>query len=526
MGYRLEEIVGQHHSMFVDDATKQSPEYREFWQRLNRGEYEAGEYKWLDKGGKEVWMQSSYNAILDLSGKPFKVVKYAADITEEKFRSADFAGQIEAIGKSQAVIEFEMDGTIIGANDRFLDAMGYRLEEIVGQRHSMFVDDATKRSEQYQEFWRSLSRGEYAAGEYKRLGKGGKEVWLQSSYNPIIGFNGKPFKVVKYAADVTQQVQTRTDMARVLETVTKSSEGLASASEQLSQVSAQMGAAAEETSTQANVVASAAEQVSANVTTVAAGIEELTASIGEIASNASQGAQVTVRAVEVAETTNSTISKLGESSTEIGNVIKVITSIAEQTNLLALNATIEAARAGEAGKGFAVVANEVKELAKETAKATEDISHKIEAIQGDTRASIEAINEISTIINKVNDIQATIATAVEQQTATTSEMSRSISEAATGSSEIARNIAGVADAAQHTTTGANDSQKAAAELARMASELQELVSSFNVEQDRTDAATILQQAMEALQGNASGKGTDMDQLRNALRGLISETKSS
>ena len=234
----------------------------------------------------------------------------------------------------------------------------------------------------------------------------------------------------------------------------------------------------------------------------------------------------------VAETTNLTIAKLGESSTEIGNVIKVITSIAEQTNLLALNATIEAARAGEAGKGFAVVAKEVKELAKETAKATEDISQKIETIQGDTRAAIEAIDEISTIINNVNDIQTTIATAVEEQTATTSEMSRGVSEAATGSSEIARNIAGVADAASNTTIGASDSQKAAAELARMAADLQALVGDFQIEQhaDGDQDADVLQQvaaAMQALQGTAgNAKGSELQQLRSALQGLITQTGSA
>ncbi len=531
MGYRLEEIVGRNHSIFVDDATIQSEEYRAFWERLGRGEYEAGEFKRLGKGGNEVWLQSSYNPILDQAGKPFKVVEYAVDITEQKFRSVDDAGQIDAISKSLAVIEFEMDGTIICANERFLRVMGYRLEEIVGQHHSIFVDDATKQDAEYRAFWDRLNRGEYEDGEFKRIGRGGKEVWLQSSYNPILDLNGKPFKVVKYASDVTAQVKSRKNMAHVLSTVTKSSEGLASAAEELTHVSQQMGANAEETSAQANVVASAAEQVSNNVATVAAGIEELTASISEIACNASNGAEVAERAVDVTEGTNATITKLGESSAEIGNVIKVITSIAEQTNLLALNATIEAARAGEAGKGFAVVAKEVKELAKETARATEDISEKIETIQGDTRAAIEAINEISNIINKVNDIQATIATAVEEQTATTREMSRGISEAATGSSEIARNIAGVADAAQHTTTGANDSQNAATELARMASDLQALVGDHVNEQrgvEGQDTAVSKQVAavMEALRGTKGIQGSQMDQLRTALQGLITPASSS
>jgi methyl-accepting chemotaxis protein len=255
---------------------------------------------------------------------------------------------------------------------------------------------------------------------------------------------------------------------------------LASSSEELSAVSTQMGANAEETSAQSNVVAAAAEQVSSCIQTVAAGAEEMMASIKEIAKNSCDAARVATQAVKIAEATNTTVAKLGDSSAEIGQVIKVITSIAQQTNLLALNATIEAARAGEAGKGFAVVANEVKELAKETAKATEDISSKIEAIQTDTRAAVDAIAEISGIIRQINDIQNTIASAVEEQSATTNEIGRNIGEASKGSSEIAQNIGGVAQAAKSTAEGAGNSQAASAELARMATELQRLVSQFNI----------------------------------------------
>ena len=255
---------------------------------------------------------------------------------------------------------------------------------------------------------------------------------------------------------------------------------LASASDDLNGVSQTMGSAAEETATQAGVVSAAAEQVNVNVQTVASGSEEMTASIGEIAKNASDAARVAGQAVSVADTATSTVAKLGESSAEIGKVIKVITSIAQQTNLLALNATIEAARAGEAGKGFAVVANEVKELAKETAKATEDISQKIEAIQGDTRGAVEAIEEISSIIGQINDIQTSIASAVEEQTATTNEIARNVSEAARGSGEIAENITGVASAAQGTAKGAEETQRAAGELAQMATALQHLVDRFQV----------------------------------------------
>jgi len=265
-----------------------------------------------------------------------------------------------------------------------------------------------------------------------------------------------------------------------IQAIGHNAETLASSSEELTAVSQQMAGNAEETSAQSGVVSAASDEVSKNVETVATGAEEMSASIKEIARNATEASRVASEAVKVAESTNTTITKLGESSVEIGQVIKVITSIAEQTNLLALNATIEAARAGEAGKGFAVVSNEVKDLANQTAKATEEISGKIGAIQSDTQSSVDAIAEISEVINKINDISNTIASAVEEQTATTAEIGRNVGEAARGTSEIAANIMGVAKAAESTTQGATDTQNASGELAKMASELQSLVGQFKV----------------------------------------------
>jgi len=260
--------------------------------------------------------------------------------------------------------------------------------------------------------------------------------------------------------------------------VAQTCESVANSSENLGGVSHQMSSNAEETATQSSVVSASAEQVTRNLQTVATATEEMTSSIKEIAANAHEAARVATTAVKTAEATNATVAKLGESSAEIGQVIKVITSIAQQTNLLALNATIEAARAGEAGKGFAVVANEVKELAKETAKATEDISRKIEAIQGDTKGAVEAIAQISGIINQINDISNTIASAVEEQTATTNEIARNVQEGAKGGSQVAENIVAVVTAAKSTTQGAADTQTAAGELARMAAELQKVVGQF------------------------------------------------
>jgi len=272
----------------------------------------------------------------------------------------------------------------------------------------------------------------------------------------------------------------KNNLRKTVQAIAEASEHVAAASEELNATSQQITANSEETSAQADVVSKAAQSVSQNLQTVATGAEEMGASIKEIAKNATEAARVATAAVKVAETTTATVSKLGDSSTEIGQVIKVITSIAQQTNLLALNATIEAARAGEAGKGFAVVANEVKELAKETAKATEDISRKIEAIQTDTKAAVDAIASISGVVNQINDISNTIATAVEEQNATTNEMSRNVSEAAHGSGEITGNIAGVAEAAQSTTRGATDTQKASQQLVETSAELRRLVEQFRI----------------------------------------------
>ncbi|AVT79313.1 PAS domain-containing methyl-accepting chemotaxis protein [Rhodopseudomonas palustris] len=391
MGYSLGEIKGKHHSMFVEPSVRDSSDYREFWSRLNRGEYFPGEFKRIGKGGKEIWILASYNPILDARGKPFKVVKYATDVTAQKLKNADFSGQIDAIRKSQAVIEFSIDGTVLDANDNFLHALGYSLGEIKGRHHSMFVDPAEREGAAYRAFWAALGRGDYQAGEYKRIGKGGREVWIQASYNPILDLNGRPFKVVKYATDTTRQVLTR------------------------------MGN----------------ERVRAMMESVAAGAEELNASVREISEAMTKSRQTAMNAVGEVDAADSQANQLNDAAQAMSGIVELINHITGQINLLALNATIESARAGEAGRGFAVVAAEVKNLANQAKQATDKIGTEIGNLTSISGDVVGALGKIKTAIQNVSEYVSSTAAAVEEQSTVTSEMSSSMQRAAAEAAAIA-----------------------------------------------------------------------------------------
>jgi len=392
MGYSLAEIQGKHHSMFVEPAIRDSAAYREFWAKLNRGEFEAAEYKRIGKGGREVWILATYNPILDEKGKPIKVVKFATDVTEQKLRFADLAGQVEAIGKSQAVIEFAMDGTILTANANFLGALGYSLAEIKGRHHSMFVDPSERDGVAYREFWAGLNRGQFQAAEYKRIGKGGREVWIQASYNPILDLNGKPYKVVKYATDTTPQVIARMK----------------------------------------------SERVRGMMETVAAGAEELNASVREISEAMTKSKDTALSAVGKVETADSQAQRLTVAAQSMGGIVDLIGNITGQINLLALNATIESARAGEAGRGFAVVASEVKSLADQAKQATDKIGSEISSLNGISVDVVNALTAIKQEIQNVSEYVNSTAAAVEEQSTVTSEMSSSMQRAAAEAASIGR----------------------------------------------------------------------------------------
>jgi methyl-accepting chemotaxis protein len=390
VGYALTEIQGRHHSMFVEPAVRDGAAYREFWQALGRGEYQAAEYKRIGKGGKEVWILATYNPIFDEQGKTFRVVKFATEITQQKQRTADLSGQIEAIGKSQAVIEFNLDGTVITANDNFQKALAYSLSDIQGKHHSLFVEPSERESGAYREFWAALARGEYQAGEFKRIARGGREIYIQASYNPILDLNGKPYKVVKYASDTTAQVIARKK----------------------------------------------SEHVRGMMESVAAGSEELNASVREISEAMSKSKENAIAAVGKVEAADQQAQRLNSAAQSMSGIVQLIGDITGQINLLALNATIESARAGEAGRGFAVVASEVKNLANQAKQATDKISDEINALNGISGDVVDALNNIKSAIQSVSEYVASTAAAVEEQSTVTAEMSSSMQRAAAEAASI------------------------------------------------------------------------------------------
>ena len=381
-GYDLQDIQGQHHQIFCKSEYANSLEYQAFWERLNHGEHFSGEYCRLDKNGNEIWISASYNPIFNTSGKPFKVVKYAIDITEQKKQSTDYEGQLQAIGKSQAVIEFTTDGVITNANTNFLNAVGYHLDEIKGNHHRIFMDSSEANSLEYKAFWESLGKGEFHSGIYKRMTKTGGEIWIQASYNPIFDPSGIPFKVVKYASDVTKTIESL------------------------------------------NI----AEQATDNLNTVTDAVMQMSSAIGEISKNMNLSKNASSDIIENTGISRTAAEKLSSKMDDMKGIVDLINAIAGHVNLLALNATVEAARAGEAGKGFAVVASEVKNLATETTKATDEIIKRINEISISSEEVITSITNISSTASSVDEYVTSVASAIEEQTSVTREISDGVQQ--------------------------------------------------------------------------------------------------
>ncbi|VVE17446.1 methyl-accepting chemotaxis protein [Pandoraea soli] len=503
VGYQLDEIRGQHHRIFCESDYVASGAYRDFWAKLGRGEFDAGEYKRIGKGGREVWIRASYNPVFDTHGTAYKVIKFATDITADRARQAEFEGKVRAMDLAQAVIEFNLDGTVIAANDNFLNTLGYSLDEIRGKHHRMFCEADYAASPTYRDFWGKLNRGEFDAGRYKRIGRGGREVWIQATYNPILDASGRPYKVVKFATDITQQVELEASVKRraeddqrkvalLLDTVNRAAAGdltgeiAVAGNDPIDQLAdgirhmmddlrgvigkvvksaGEFSSASRDIADRANTVATGAQALGATVEEMNASIEELTASINSIADNTKGADQLAKATQQEAETGARAIARsveamelINKSSEDISEIVKVIGEIAGQTNLLAFNAAIEAARAGEHGLGFSVVADEVRKLAERSSQATKEISKLINestkrVAQGSdvSRQAGEAFEKIVGGVSRTTQAISEISCAAEEQLVAAREVSLAIQHVA----EETEKSAGACETIAQATTGLN-----------------------------------------------------------------------
>ena len=512
LGYTLAEIVGQHHSIFVDAQHSTSPEYRQFWDKLSHGDYDEGVYKRIAKAGKEIWIQASYNPILDTSGTPFKVVKYATDITAAKLKAANSEGQLQAISKSQAIIEFALDGTVLAANENFLGILGYRLDEILGQHHSLFVPSAERGTPEYRGFWEKLGRGEYDAGQYKRIAKGGREVWIQATYNPIFDLNGRPFKVVKYATDTSEQVKAAQTMAEAVAQTQEVSDaaghrdlsrrvplegktglihalcsGVNALVQAMSEMVVRIQQSTEAIGTASSQIAQGnadlsqrTEEQAASLEETAASMEELTATVKQNAASAVQArtlansaSEVAVQGGTVVGQVVTTMESISESSKRIADIIGVIDGIAFQTNILALNAAVEAAGAGDQGRGFAVVASEVRSLAQRSATAAKQIKDLI----GDSTAKVR---EGTKLVGEAGQSMDSILKAVTRVNDIISEISAASGEQSSGIEQVSASISQMDQTTQQNAALVEEAAAAAHSMSAQTHDLAALVSSYRV----------------------------------------------
>ena len=512
VGYSLDEVVGQHHRIFVEESERHSKDYADFWARLNRGEAIEAQFLRIAKGGRRIWLQATYTPVLNSFGKPVKVIKFATDITAQKDVMANLEGQIAAIRKSQAVIEFDLSGMILDANDNFLGAVGYALADIKGKHHRLFVDPAEHNGEAYRRFWEKLGRGEYDEGQYRRLGKGGREIWLQASYNPILDALGKPFKVVKYATDITAN-RLAQDALRAAVADTRGVVNAAMARDLTQRVSLQgktgeiaelcgginelvdsfaevirtVSTISQQITTGANRIGEDSRDLAQRTEEQASSLEETAATTEELAASVKQSAERAREATSLGETANGIANRGGgivgdavvamerieKASSDIAEIITVIDNIAFQTNLLALNAAVEAARAGDAGKGFAVVASEVRALAQRSSEAANDIKKLISNSTQEVASGVRLVKDAGSALSEIVGSSTSVAAAL-------ADISSASNEQANGIEEVAKVVAHMDDMTQRNSSMADQSAGVARELQTATGALKQMVENFRI----------------------------------------------
>lgn len=459
LGYKLEDVRGKHHRIFCEPDYAASPDYKKFWEHLASGKSEAQEYKRIAADGSEIWLNASYNPVQNGEGELYKVIKFATDITASRNRAAESHSKMSALDKSQAMIEFDLDGHVLAANGNFLAVVGYSLDEVVGKHHRMLCEESHSTSTQYVAFWEKLRRGEFDAGRYRRVAKGGRKILLQASYNPIYDSSGRLQKVVKFASDITAQGELEDLVKRRADNFSHSSNEIAE---------------------QSNSMASGAQLLGATVEEMNATIEELTASINSIANNARSADQLAKDTQQEAERGAKAIDKsiesmelINKSSEDIGEISKVISEIASQTNLLAFNAAIEAARAGEHGLGFSVVADEVRKLAERSSQAAKEISKLISE-------SVKRVTQGGEISKQAAEAFDKIVFGVSRTTQAMSEISCGADEQAMAAREVATAVQQIAEETEKTAATCDNIARACGELKEGAGELSSTVERFAI----------------------------------------------